>query len=110
MSAAKHRSVFPSDVAAPSVAPEGAGRGRSVVPPEGAEFITVTQAAHMVQVCTRTVREWVRAGRLRRYGERRLYRVRREEVLAVLAPASAHAREDEDAAFARSVLRRAGAQ
>lgn len=82
-------------------------RARSHVPPEGAEFLTVAQAATLMGVCSRTVREWVKSGKLRRYGERRLFRVRRDEVRAVLAPAQPQ-RQDDDEVAARAILRRVG--
>jgi excisionase family DNA binding protein len=52
-----------------------------IVPPD-AEYITYRQAAHLLQVSVSTVKAWVRAGRLRRYGEDHTIRVRRAEVIA----------------------------
>lgn len=53
-----------------------------------AEFLTISQAAELVQVSAWQVRQWIRLGRLRRFGEGRLWRVRREDVLRALVAAA----------------------
>jgi len=72
---------------------------RTLQQAEGAEFLTVGQAAQLVQVSASTVRAWCRNGRLRRYGAGKLVRVRRAEVLeALTVSAGAPANVDAEAA------------
>jgi excisionase family DNA binding protein len=53
--------------------------------PEEAEYLTYAQAAALLQVCPTTVRALCKRGKLRRYGEGRICRVRRAELEAYLA-------------------------
>jgi excisionase family DNA binding protein len=79
---------------------------RAVKVPEGAEFLSVAQAAQLVQVCRTTVRGWCKKGKLRRYGEGRIWRVRRVELLTLMEK-SAGVESETDARVA-DILKKAG--
>jgi hypothetical protein len=55
-------------------------------PSEPSEQLTVAQAAALAGVSTKTVRNWMSAGRLVRHGAPRAPRVARDELLAVIDP------------------------
>ena len=80
-------------------------QAESVVPTQ-AELITIKQAAVLVQVSRATVRSWCRAGKIRRYGEGRIWRVRREELLAFLEGGSGARPRFDAAKRAEAILSR----
>jgi excisionase family DNA binding protein len=49
-------------------------------PAENTDYITVKRAASIASVTESTLREWLRTGRLRRYGHGRVVRVRLSEL------------------------------
>lgn len=49
------------------------------------EFLTIAEAANFVRVSVTTVRSWCHSGRLRRYGEGRIWRIRKDELLSFMA-------------------------
>jgi len=57
-------------------------------------LVSVRQAAALVDVCTKTVHRWIAEGSLPAYGEGRLVRLRRRDVLGRLG----HRRRGEDTA------------
>jgi excisionase family DNA binding protein len=81
-------------------------RRRTLQDAEGAELLTVGQAAQVAQVAPGTVRKWFRQG-LKRYGRGRVWRVRREELLAFLAQEDAQPAPDTEARSA-ALRRQAG--
>lgn len=71
-----------------------------------AEFLKVKEAAALVRGCASTIRDWMRKGKLRRYGEGRLVRVRRAELLALMERGGSQATSEED--VAASILGKRG--
>jgi len=64
---------------------------RPVLTREPDECLSLSKAASLVGVAKATVRKWVDSGRLRRYGEERVLRVRRVDLLAFLESQGAEA-------------------
>jgi excisionase family DNA binding protein len=58
---------------------------RVAAPNPEQEFLSVKQAARMAAVSAGTVRSWLQRGQLRRFGEGRVVRVRREDLVRLLA-------------------------
>lgn len=58
-------------------------RGAANAPSD--ELITIAQAAAAVSVGVTTIRGWLKSGTLKRYGEGRLVRVSRRELLDLMA-------------------------
>lgn len=50
------------------------------------DFLTLEQAAALAHVSLSTIKTWLRRGDLKRWGEGRAVRVRRDELVAYLAP------------------------
>lgn len=68
------------------------------------ELITIAQAAALVMCGVTTIRTWMKAGTLKRYGEGRVVRVNRRQVLEVMAnPSRAEAKDPEE--MARQIVR-----
>lgn len=52
-------------------------------------LITIPEAAELVSVCKGTIRNWLKEGKLTRYGNgRRLVRINRDELLRLMASAA----------------------
>lgn len=49
-------------------------------------FLTTHDAAVIISVSPKTIRRWIKAGRLKGYRVGRHYRVRRDELLAAMDP------------------------
>jgi excisionase family DNA binding protein len=62
------------------------------------ELLTVDESATLARVTAATVRGWVKAGHLRRYGNGRVFRIRRSELMAFLANEGMRARSSDDEA------------
>jgi excisionase family DNA binding protein len=74
------------------------------------EFLSVAEAAQLAQVSEATVREWMTKG-LKRYGQGRVVRIRRPELLAFLSSNPESAAEEMDVEErAVSILSRARAR
>jgi len=58
---------------------------RTVKPTSGQEFLSVKEASRVAGVSAGTVRTWIQKGHLRRFGEGRVVRIRREELIQWLA-------------------------
>jgi excisionase family DNA binding protein len=58
-------------------------------------FLSVADAAALVSVTPGTIRAWVKAGKLARYGAGRVLRVRRSELLSLLLGAASSSSGDD---------------
>ena len=68
------------------------------------EYLSLRDAAVRAGVSAATVRRWVRDGKVPRYGEGRIVRVRWADVEAALSKAEAPATEADSKAWASKVL------
>ncbi|HEY8210352.1 MAG TPA: helix-turn-helix domain-containing protein [Myxococcaceae bacterium] len=76
------------------------------VPPTAAELMTAAEAAELARCTPETIRAWVRAGNLTRYGANGRLRVRRDEVLKLLQSESERMTDVQLEAVANQVLGR----
>lgn len=76
------------------------------VPSEASELMTAAEAAEMERRAPETIRAWVRAGKLTRYGANGRLLVRRDELLELLQSESNRVTDDELGAMAGQLLGR----
>jgi len=72
-------------------------------PAAEAELMTAAEAAELARCTPETIRAWVRAGKLKRYGANGRLRVRRDEVLKLLQSETKRMTEDDLDAIASRV-------
>lgn len=61
--------------------------------PRPEQFLTVEQIAEELQVTSQTIRNWIKAGALRALRVGHVYRIRREELEAMIARQQGESRE-----------------